>query len=512
MLPTAKFDPSKVAVYIRWSTDEQGQGTTLEVQRDACLYFIKSQGWEFSEGLVFIDEGFSGASLDRPALGQMRNLVKAGAVSCVVVYKLDRLSRNLLDCVSLVRQEWAKVPLYSTKENFDTQSPVGQMVFNMLVSFAEFERNVIRDRMMSGKAKRAEQGRNSGFKYPFGFMKGLDGSWAINEGEAATVRRMFTEYLNGAGFYDIAVRLTNDGVPTPTGKAVWKTATVQWILSNPFYAGRFVAGAWEKGEEGAYRKGAPKYQVAGALPAVVRPADFDRAQEIRKQRAGMAPRALASNYLLTGILRCQRCGGPMVGHKHSGSNKRFYKCVNVRDLRSCDCGVIPADNVEEEVLEEIRRTHSAANLARHIQRIEEHRDAQISQAQHALSAQEEALADIQRRRAKVEADYFAGDLDARSYSKFSERLDAEEAGARERLTAAQNALKEAQVASVDLERLQGLIAQMGSLDSLTDDQRKHIVREVIATVTAYRPKAQGRSLPVELTVETKVQYLRAGER
>ncbi|HWI52739.1 MAG TPA: recombinase family protein, partial [Symbiobacteriaceae bacterium] len=81
--------PDHVAIYIRWSTEDQGEGTTLDVQMDGCKACLGIQGWQFTSDLVFIDDGYSGGSLDRPALTRLRRLVSRGGIDCVVVYKLD---------------------------------------------------------------------------------------------------------------------------------------------------------------------------------------------------------------------------------------------------------------------------------------------------------------------------------------------------------------------------------------------------------------------------------------
>jgi DNA invertase Pin-like site-specific DNA recombinase len=278
LLTNAPIDPNRVAVYIRWSTDEQTQGTTLEVQREACQHFLKSQGWNYVEELVFVDDGYSGGNMDRPALARLRAAINVGDVAAVVVYKLDRLSRNLLDCVNLVRQEWAKVALFSTMERFDTHSSVGQMVFNILVSFAEFERNVIRDRMMSGKRKRWEQGRNSGFKYPYGYRRSATGSFEIDPAQAEVVRRMYGDYIQGAGFAVIRDRLNQEGIPAPSG-GQWRICSIQLILKNPFYAGHMAAGYYSY-EGGKQRRGkAPTRLLEDAVPAIIQQSVFDLADE-----------------------------------------------------------------------------------------------------------------------------------------------------------------------------------------------------------------------------------------
>ncbi|HWI62706.1 MAG TPA: recombinase family protein, partial [Symbiobacteriaceae bacterium] len=291
-----------MAVYIRWSTEEQGQGTTLEVQQEACEYYCKSQGWNYRSDLVFVDDGYSGATLDRPAMTRLRAAVKEKQIECVVVYKLDRLSRNLLDCVTLVRKEWGEAcALYSTKENFDTQSPVGQMVFNILVSFAEFERNVIRDRTQSGKLKRAQQGRNPGQIYPFGYKKGDDGNWAIDgwdeerkcfTGRAAVVRRIFDMYLSGISARSIADQLRQEGVPSSKG-GDWRYNTIGALLQNAAYVGQFVYGR----RRGHKYRTEPLFSVDKAIPPILTPREWEQIQRLRSERATAAPRTLNGDYL-----------------------------------------------------------------------------------------------------------------------------------------------------------------------------------------------------------------------
>ena len=105
MLVNTKVDPKRVAAYIRWSTEDQGEGHTLEVQREHCQRVFRENDWTWSESLVFVDAGFSGTVMDRPALTQLRKAVKSRLVDCVVVYRLDRLSRRTSDTLVLIQDE-----------------------------------------------------------------------------------------------------------------------------------------------------------------------------------------------------------------------------------------------------------------------------------------------------------------------------------------------------------------------------------------------------------------------
>ncbi len=483
-------------MYIRWSTDEQGQGTTLAVQREACAHYCQSQGWLFQEELVYVDEGCSGGSLDRPSLTRLRAAVRAGQVECVVVYKLDRLSRSLLDCVTLVRREWeGKCALYSTKENFDTHSPVGQMVFNILVSFAEFERNLIRDRTLSGKLKRAEQGRNAGQRYPYGYRKGAHGTWLLDgwdqqrrcfTGPAAIVRRIFTEFLTGSGATSIADRLRREGVPAPMGRN-WRFGAVLRILDCPNYAGDYVYGL----REGPRRaKGPPKYRVSGAIPPVVSNQEFLRVQELRWERRNRAPRTLASTYLLSGLARCRRCGAPVNGC--TGPNKRYYVCTGRLLLKNCDCAYMDAEKLEKAVLKEVQTVIPVSSLHRPADRLQAEIFRKVAEQSYVVKAAQVAVAEARRKERRLADAFLSSSLDANAYKGLMAAVDAEMRQAQAHLQAARQGLREAQAAARGLQQLPDLSRLVDPWLELTVAELKQVLRELVACLTVYQQRSPYR--------------------
>jgi site-specific DNA recombinase len=511
-----KFDPNKVAIYIRWSTEEQGQGTTLEVQQEACQYYCKSQGWNHRSDLVFVDEGYSGGTLDRPALTQLREAVKQGQVECVVVYKLDRLSRNLLDCVTLVRKEWGPhCALYSTKENFDTQSPVGQMVFNILVSFAEFERNVIRDRTMSGKLKRAQQGRNAGQVYPFGYKKGDDGEWALDgwdeerhcfTGRAAILRRIFDDYLSGVSARAIADHLREEGVPASKGGS-WRYNTISALLANPSYMGKYTYGRRRGGKRGQE----PVLEVEDAFPPIVSEKEWDTVQRMRTERAALSPRSLASDYLLSGLARCGKCGGTLAG----AGNKpgyRYYTCTNRVFLKNCDCAYIDGNKLEAAVMGEVRAAVSLENIRHQIEQMEEQLRQQVEQYSHVVAEAEEALAGIDKKRKRLDQEFFAGNIDGKALSRLSDGLEAEAKESQQRLEQAQAELLKARATTVDVEQLVELSRRVDAWAELSTQELKQVIRDVIGTLTIYQQKIatrnkKGNPNPIDIVWQPRLNLL-----
>jgi site-specific DNA recombinase len=495
--------PHSVAAYIRWSTEEQGHGTTLQIQRERVELFIRSQGWDWREDLVFVDDGHSGGSLDRPAMGRLREAVLAGRVDCVVVYKLDRLSRSLLDTVSLVRQEWqGRCMLHSATENFDTRSPVGQMVFNILASFAEFERNLIRERTLSGKRKRAQQGRNAGQRYPYGLRKGPDGGWALDGrdpatgqlvGPAAVVRRIFTAFLCGQSMGTIAEALNRDGVRAPAGGA-WAFATVGRVLANPLYAGEYRYGKQPLGS-----------CVVGAAPSVITPDEYEQACRQRAQRYTRRERASPGAYLLTGLARCLRCGSPLAGSL--GKARRYYVCTGRTLQRQCDCAYMDAASLEEAVMAAVRQV-----VEPYLSQIcpgngRPANSPELAESCRSARARAEAdLAATARRRRRLEDQFLAGQIDGAAYRRMAERLDHEEGEARERLGRA--------AAAVD--RLAGGVAfglpaeVVDPWAGLSFGERRQALRELIAALRIYQPKhrpgsKRGNPHPIDLQWQPRAE-------
>jgi site-specific DNA recombinase len=510
------IDPDRVAVYIRWSTEEQGQGTTLEVQQEACEYYCRSQGWHYRADLVFVDEGYSGGTLNRPALTQLRTAVREGRVGCVVVYKLDRLSRNLLDCVTLVRQEWGeRCALYSTKENFDTQSPVGQMVFNILVSFAEFERSVIRDRTLSGKMKRAQQGRNAGQLYPYGYKKGPDGGWALDgwdeerrcfTGRAAIVRRIFAEYLSGVSARAIADRLREEGVPASKGGA-WRYNTISALLANPAYAGQYTYGRRRGGKRGQE----PVLVVAGAIPPIVTQREWESVQRMRTERAARSPRSLGSDYLLSGLARCGNCGGSIAGAGNRGGY-RYYTCTNRVFLKSCDCAYIDGHKLEAAVMTEVKAALCLANLRHQIGEMEVQLRQRVEQCTHAVNEVQEALAGVARRRRRLDQEFFDGSLDGKTLSRLSEALEAEAQEAQGRLAQAREELRAARATTLDVDQLADLSRRVDPWAELSTEEVKQVLRDMIGTLTVYQQKVstrarKGNPNPIDMIWQPRIHLL-----
>lgn len=512
---TMGVDKQKVAVYIRWSTEEQGDGTTLEVQQEACRLFIQSQGWVYREDLVFVDDGWSGGSLDRPGLNRLRAAVADGLVSCVVVYKLDRLSRSVLDTVNLVLQEWDGVcSVRSTREPVDTTNPAGSILFYMLASYAEWERSTIRERTMSGKIKRAQQGRNPGHAMPYGYTKGDEpGQWVVLDAEAVVVRRIFREYIGGRGIHTIAAGLNADGVK-PRRAAFWRGETIIKMINNPVYTGllRYGLSALttkaQRKQLGKFRVffDEPRYaSVEGAVPVIIPREEWERAQRVRESRGStIGTRARGADFLLTGIARC-RCGATVRGDARKG-NKRYYRCASSK--LGCECGLISARTLEEAVLGRVRVALEPASRELLIASWREDTTRQAAEAAGEMERLRGELAEVEKAQERVTRDYRKGDLPARIFAGEIDRLDREAERLRGALAGLAKEIKRLEATDWSLSDLEELAAKLDAWECLSPEERKQLLRHFVARCVVYRARSgrgvcQENGNPVEVELELR---------
>jgi site-specific DNA recombinase len=226
----------KVAIYLRVSTTEQAEeGFSIAAQKERLKAYVLSQGWELAS--TYEDGGFSGGTTNRPSFNRLREDMKHRQFDLILVYKLDRLSRNMRDLSNLVHEmDECGVYFKSATEPFDTTTPAGKLIFNMLGSVAEFERGMIAERVKMGMVQKAKEGKGIlGFNHPYGYEY-TNGALLPDINEAPVVKYVYSRYLAGASLGEIAMELNSKGVATKNRKS-WSKQTVRNVLGNPLYAG-----------------------------------------------------------------------------------------------------------------------------------------------------------------------------------------------------------------------------------------------------------------------------------
>jgi site-specific DNA recombinase len=489
-----------VAVYIRWSTDDQGEGTTLDVQLEGCRHYALSQGWQVRPGLIFIDDGYSGGTLDRPAMNRLRAAVQQGAVDCVIVFKMDRLSRNVVDTVNLVLREWeGKCHVKSAREAIDTASQQGKMFFYTLVSFAEWERSVIRERTWSGRMRRLMEGRNPGFRPPYGLTTGpTPGSFAVVEAEAATVQRIYELYARGLGYKAIAVQLGQEGIRFREGRP-WSAQTVMAILRNPIYTGRLEYGRAPRTRGRRAAEAAPTVVESPHLPRIITPDQFARAQQTRLERAHEATpnRAVSSDHLLTGLLRCLQCGSAMMGRRKYGAGDAppYYICSGQRAKGTgfCDNGYVRQDWLDEWLVTRLLERCGAAPSPSAADPVAGSAG-QVAEVRRALEGLRREAGALERELGVIGRDYRQERLTLEEYREQKAAVDRERA----RLGAREAELAESLARLEAVRTLPVAVDRVAGWPALPRAQQKHVLRELVDHLAVYRAPA-GSEVRYEIT-------------
>lgn len=346
----------KVALYSRVSTQEQAvNGYSIEEQHERMTKYCEAMGWEAYK--AYTDAGYSGATIERPALQRMIKDVEAGKVDKVLVYKLDRLSRSQLDTLYLIEKIFLanNVDFVSMSENFDTATPFGRAMIGILAVFAQLEREQIKERMMMGKEARAKKGLYHGSTYPPIGYDYVNGELIPLEFEALQIQMIFQMYVNGTSPLKIAEYLNDNGYETRYGR--WNDITIRKILRRKTYIGYIRhRDEWFEGQH----------------KAIVDTEIFNKAQEIFNEKSknySYYKRKDGNvNSSLGGLIYCGCCGHKymkVIGESTKGGKKYkldYYKCYGRAGRKrllagdpNCKNKIWRMDKLDELVLGEIRK-------------------------------------------------------------------------------------------------------------------------------------------------------------
>ncbi|MGG0476197.1 recombinase family protein [Priestia aryabhattai] len=227
----------KVIGYTRVSSESQIENTSIVEQKKKIRSFSEAQDWTVER--IFIDEGYSGVDIKRPAYQEMMRYLEKNAseIGAVVVVKMDRAHRNQLNLLRFIKEELAvwEVDFVSVTEAFDTSTAIGRMMLSILSTFGEFERETINERTKSGRLATAKNNKYAGGQVPYGYTV-LNGEIKTVKEQAVIVKRIFNDYIEGYSYYKIAKLLNKEGHYTKTGKK-WYPQTIKNIILTETYTG-----------------------------------------------------------------------------------------------------------------------------------------------------------------------------------------------------------------------------------------------------------------------------------
>lgn len=346
----------RIATYTRISTDEDHQPYSLDAQATRLGSYAASQeGWAIVRRE---SDQKSGATLDRPGLQKLLREGEAGRFDLLLVYKVDRVARSVRGLAQIIeRLDEAGVLFRSATEPFDTASPAGRMMVQMLGVFAEFERATIVERVIAGMERKAARGEWAAGQVPYGYTKHPRLHFLVPDpAEVPVVRIIFERYADRMeGAQTIARWLAERGYRTRRG-VPFNPKAVLTILRNRVYVGEIFF-------RGTYYPGPHEPLIDLSL--------FDRAQQILAERGDdlSLRRSNTSDYLLTGLLRCTKCGRRHVGAAAARGRARtynYYVCFSRHryGTQTCDAERIPAPALEAAVLDQLTGLLQQTDLIR----------------------------------------------------------------------------------------------------------------------------------------------------
>ena len=349
------------AIYTRKSVSDglERDFTTLDAQRESCESYITSQkneGWICSAE-KYDDGGFTGANTDRPALQKLMTDIKANKVNCVVVYKVDRLSRSLLDFAELLSVfEEHNTTFVSVTQHFNTQNSMGRLTLNILLSFAQFEREIISERTRDKMGAAKRKGKWIGGRPSLGYNIDKDKhKLVVNQKEAKIVRKIFTSYIEKRSLLSVTMIMNDLGCTTKQhtsekgrkfGGIQFTINGIQLILRNVLYAGKV------------------SYQAElypGEHEAIISEKTFQKAQSILAKNKPDWKMTKKTKHvgLLTGLLRCKACNCAMYFSYNIKANKyryHYYLCMSAskRGYKTCPTRLLSTQKIEQKIVELLR--------------------------------------------------------------------------------------------------------------------------------------------------------------
>ncbi len=334
------------ALYVRVSTGYQIDKDSLPFQKkelkNYCVHVLHISPDEIE---IFEDAGKSGKNTDRPAFQRMMKKVKAGKVARVLVYKIDRISRNLVD-FSLMYDDFKanRTTFISLNEQFDTSSAIGEAVLKIILVFAELERKLTSERVTGVMIGRAQDAKWNGARVPFGWAWDAENQKPVHdEKESEILRQMYALYEEMRSTSKVRDYLNSNDIPTKRG-GEWTNKTVGDILHNPINRGDYRYN-YRESARGKKKPDEEVVYISGVFPPIVDPAQFDRVQAIieenrvKMQGAGF-PHRQKHVHVFGGLLVCADCGAFFQAQKAdkrrcNGFRPSLYTCGGRRMKRNC---------------------------------------------------------------------------------------------------------------------------------------------------------------------------------
>lgn len=475
------------AIYTRKSTDEglEQDFNSLDAQREAGEAFIASQrgeGWQLVPER-FDDGGFTGGNMERPALKRLMAAIEGRQVNCVVVYKVDRLSRSLLDFARMMELfDRCGASFVSVTQQFNTTNSLGRLTLNILLSFAQFEREIISERTRDKMCAARKKGKWIGGHPVLGYDIDTHARrLVVNPEEAHQVRSIFNLYLDQGAMLPVLQELDRRGWATKR----WTTEAGQIRGGKPFTKSLLYGALTNAIYTGRVNHKGTLYP--GEHDAIIERATWEQVQDMLDRNSRTNGGGTKNKYgaLLRGLLFCVPCGTPMV-HTYSAKGVRryrYYVCYRAqqRGWKNCKTKSVSAPAIESAVLEAVSRLGADPQLAAEVVR-QAREQAVKRREQHGKDV---AVAESALRRLNAEMTALAGDAAMSSAARVDKLVDLQRQiqDAEHRLTQLAAEARELEADQIDeADALRALAEFRPVWEELTTREQVRLIQMLVAKV------------------------------
>lgn len=506
----------KCVLYVRVSTEMQVDGFSLDGQRNTLKRFAEREGMIIKD--VYEDAGKSGKSIEgRPAFTRLLNDIKNGLqIDYIMVYKLSRFGRNAADVLnSLELIQAYGINLISVEEGIDSSQTSGKLLITMLSAVSEIERENILEQTMNGRKEKARQGGWNGGFAPYGY-KLEDGNLLVIPEEAEQVRMIYDLFVNSSlGISGIAKKLNKQGigknVDRPNSYSTrWTQSTIKNILDNPIYCGYIAYGRTKrekvKGSKCDFvRIKNDNYQIGkGHHEAIITDEIFNQAKKKREETGVLFPSNVGHNriHLLSGLIKCPICGGPMHVTKNIKTNakgervsKHYYACTNNRHnmSKACDFNrLLAKDKIEPYIKLLVKEIVNSETFISALNRSFCNK-VDTNSINKLIETNKKKLRDYMLNKTRLEEqidtlpfdmarrDEILSNLNARLFKLYDEI-----GGVQDNISDLENELQSAKNSTMNIDNI---ISYMKDFDNLyeivTDEERRNIIRYLFEEIQIY---------------------------
>ncbi len=496
----------RAAIYARVSTPRQARDQKTDQQVQRLERYAEQKGWALDGGRVYLDEGYSGASLNRPGLDALRDAAAMAEFEVVLVAAPDRLARKYVHQVLLLEELQGRGCRVEFAERPMSQDPNDQLLLQIRGAVAEYERTLIAERMRRGRLAKLRAGQLLPWmRVPFGYRTDPESprdpsGLRVEEYEAAIVHQMFAWYLEqGATLGSVARRLVEAGVLTPTGKSTWSRSTIRGIFKNPAYVGNAYGHCTHlvpaKGRRspllpvgaGITTKRRPEEEwIPVSVPEIVERETFDLVQEKLSQNWKFASRNNKSHrYLLRAMVSCGTCG--------QGSNARttrdgrsYYVCRGHSEIvteQRCRARHAPGARLDELVWEDLYKVLTHPEHVEYALRRAHGGEWLPQELKARLESVVQAISQTERQRERLLDAYLGGVLELGDLERKRKELD----GRTDALLAQKRQLEAAAGERAELARIAGSIEEFceqvrAGLADASFEQKRWLVELLIDRV------------------------------